>query len=322
MIGARAGPHSDIAIRPASVEHRAMKRLVVAGLLALPLAAGELPEGEKDERTGLGRFDGCELVPTQWADGDSFSVRFPDAEARTIRLYGVDCIEWHVADDTDSRRLRAQRRYFGISEAGGAAEASIELAKGLGEAAAMRVRELLGEPFAVHTAWADARGDGRHKRYYGFVVTGAGRDLGELLVEEGLARAFGVSRKAPDGSSRDDHRERLRDLELTAAIRKRGVWARTDWQKLPEERRAERREAAELEAAKDGAKTGPVAKVDPNTAARDELMTLPGIGETKANAIIEGRGDGPYRKPQDLDRVPGIGPAILERIAEWLEFDR
>jgi competence protein ComEA len=296
-----------------------MRFLVVVGVLAIPLAAGEA-EGEKDGRTGLSRFEGCELVPANWADGDSFSVKFPDGKERTIRLYGVDCLEWHVTNETDARRLRAQRRYFGISEAGGSAEASIAVAKGLGEEAAIRVREVLGKPFTVHTAWADARGDGKHERYYGFVSTGAGRDLGEVLVEEGLARAFGVCRMAPYGSSRDDHRERLRDLELTAAIQKRGIWARTDWQKLPEERRAEREEAAELDAAKDGGKSGPIEKVDPNTAGRDELMSLPGIGEKRANAIIEGREDGRYEKPEDLDRVPGIGSGILEGIEEWLEF--
>jgi len=299
-----------------------MKWLAAVGILLLPLAAEPLPQGVTNAVTGLTRFAGCELVATDWADGDSFAVRLPDGKEWTIRLYGVDCIEWHVNDDTDARRLGAQRRYFGIAEAGGSAAASNSLAKGFGEAAAARVRELLEKPFTVHTAWADGRGDGRFKRYYGFVTTGDGRDLGEQLVAEGLARAFGVSRQAPDGRSRDDYGEGLRDLELAAAKRGLGAWAKTDWEKLPEERRIEREEAAELAAAQDGATPGPGVRIDPNTAARDELMGLPGIGETRANAIIEGRQDGRYRNPEDLLRVPGIGEGILKAIREWLEFGK
>lgn len=302
-------------------ETRSVKCLAIVGVLILPLAADPPPQGVTNSVTGLTRFPGSELVAAEWADGDSFSVRFPDGEARTIRLYGVDCLEWHVTDDTDSRRLRAQRRYFGIAEAGGSPDASIALAKGFGERAAMRVRELLEEPFTVHTKWADARGDGKFKRYYGFVATGEGRDLGEQLVAEGLARAFGVCRQAPDGRSRDDYCECLRDLELAAAKQGLGVWAKTDWEKLPEERRAERQEAAELAAARDGGKANPGTKVNPNTAARDELMTLPGIGEALANAIIEGREDRRYLKPEDLERVPKIGKKTVDGMKEWLEFE-
>ena len=35
----------------------------------------------------------------------------------------------------------------------------------------------LAKPFTVHTAFADARGDGKHKRIYGFVTTADGEDL-------------------------------------------------------------------------------------------------------------------------------------------------
>ena len=59
----------------------------------------------------------CSFVPTAWADGDSFRIKTAAGEEHTIRLYGADCMEWHIGDDTDARRLRAQRRYFGITEA-------------------------------------------------------------------------------------------------------------------------------------------------------------------------------------------------------------
>lgn len=58
---------------------------------------------------------------------------------------------------------------------------------------------------------------------------------------------------------------------MQASVRGAGVWEFSDWDKLPEERREERKAAADAEAAKDG-KGGPVGKIDPNTASRDELM--------------------------------------------------
>jgi competence ComEA-like helix-hairpin-helix protein len=52
-----------------------------------------------------------------------------------------------------------------------------------------------------------------------------------------------------------------------------------------------------------------------NRATAAELATLPGIGPTKAQAIVESRAkQGPFRRVEDLQRVPGIGPATLERL--------
>jgi competence protein ComEA len=51
--------------------------------------------------------------------------------------------------------------------------------------------------------------------------------------------------------------------------------------------------------------------VNVNTATAAELESLPGIGVSKAQDIIAGR---PYTVVDDLDRVPGIGTATLERL--------
>lgn len=261
----------------------------------------------------------CKLVNTDWADGDSFQIETEKGERHTIRLYGADCIEWHVTDETDARRLRAQRRYFGISQFGGSPQTSIEAAKELGKSASEETIKALSKPFTVHTAFSDARGDGKHKRVYGFITTSDGQDLSERLVRIGLARAFGVYRETPTGKSGDEYQAFLQDVELQAAKKSVGAWAKTNWDLLPEERQAERQEKDELGIAVAAAKLKVGDKINPNTAARDQLMLLPGVGEVTANRIIEAR---PFTKNEDLLNVEGIGPATLKKLAPFLEFSR
>jgi competence protein ComEA len=55
--------------------------------------------------------------------------------------------------------------------------------------------------------------------------------------------------------------------------------------------------------------------LDVNRAGGDELVALPGIGPALAERIVEYRRiQGPFRSPEDLLAVPGIGPATLERL--------
>ena len=282
-----------------------------------PMAAEQLPRGAANAETGLVSFPGCRLINAEWADGDSFPVRFPDGTIHTVRLYGVDCLETTDRHEADQRRLRSQRAYFGIARAGGNESASIQAAKALGIAARDRVGELLRQPFSVHTAWADARGHPDYKRYYAFITGGKGKDLGSVLVREGLARAFGVARSRKAGVSRDEYKERLKDEELAAASRRVGIWKLTNWDSLPEERRVERtqEQAEQLEAL-------PLKEnsINPNTASRDELMRLSGIGEVMAVRIMEAREAGTFRTAADLKRVAGIGEKTVARIAPYLSF--
>lgn len=263
----------------------------------------------------LQQIDGVRLLPTSWADGDSFRVRFPDGNEYTLRLYGADCFEWHLTDASDARRLRAQRRYFGISDFGTTPADSINLAKSIGEAAAVQTFAWLSQPFTVHTSFADGRGSARYKRIYAFVTTAEGEDLATLLVANGLARAYGVVRSTPDNQSHNAYREQLKDAELIAARKSQGAWAYTDWETLSDERKQQRAEEQEERIAL-GTQTATEA-MNPNTASRDELIRIPGIGEVTALAIIEGR---PYSKTEDLIRVRGIGPKTLERISPWITF--
>jgi competence protein ComEA len=52
--------------------------------------------------------------------------------------------------------------------------------------------------------------------------------------------------------------------------------------------------------------------LDLNAATYEELQRLPGIGPVLAERIIAHR---PYKKVADLDRVPGIGQKTLERLS-------
>lgn len=61
------------------------------------------------------------------------------------------------------------------------------------------------------------------------------------------------------------------------------------------------------------------ASIDLNTAGPEELEALPGIGPALARRICEDReANGLFRSVRDLDRVRGIGPATIERIAPFV----
>jgi len=60
--------------------------------------------------------------------------------------------------------------------------------------------------------------------------------------------------------------------------------------------------------------------LDPNQASLEQLQTLPGIGPALAVRIAEERSQAPFREAEDLLRVKGIGPAKLEKLRSHLTF--
>lgn len=58
--------------------------------------------------------------------------------------------------------------------------------------------------------------------------------------------------------------------------------------------------------------------VNINTAPLQELLTLSGIGESKAKAIIEYREKTPFTKASDIMNVSGIGESAFEKIKDYI----
>jgi competence protein ComEA len=63
------------------------------------------------------------------------------------------------------------------------------------------------------------------------------------------------------------------------------------------------------------------AKVNINTADTNQLQTLPGIGPAKAAAIIEYREtSGPFKTPEDLKNISGIGDKTFAKLKDLVEL--
>ena len=63
----------------------------------------------------------------------------------------------------------------------------------------------------------------------------------------------------------------------------------------------------------------PTALINLNTATLADLLTLPGIGEIRAQAILAYRAEyGAFERIEDLQNVSGIGPATYERLAPYI----
>ena len=61
----------------------------------------------------------------------------------------------------------------------------------------------------------------------------------------------------------------------------------------------------------------PGEKIELNTADQYDLRRLPGIGEKRAQAILDWREEhGPFSYVEDLIQVPGIGEGILEGLMD------
>lgn len=60
-------------------------------------------------------------------------------------------------------------------------------------------------------------------------------------------------------------------------------------------------------------------KVNINTASKEELESLPGIGLSKAESIIEYRNNNTFNSIEDIKNVNGIGDSLYEKIKDNIE---
>ena len=62
-------------------------------------------------------------------------------------------------------------------------------------------------------------------------------------------------------------------------------------------------------------------RIDPNTAGEEDLDRLPGVGPALASRIVRMRVDsGPFNEASDLLLVQGVGPTTLAKIIPYLEM--
>jgi competence protein ComEA len=252
----------------------------------------------------LQMFPNAKLINNRANDGDSFLVEVNGKSFR-VRLYFVDCPETSVSSKSDAQRVREQTRYFGLTSA--------ERVIHFGNEAKSFVERILAIPFTVHTAFASALGRSAKGRVYGFIITAVGDDLASLLVKNGFARTHGIGRKTPNGIPRNEMIERLRDLETSAMLKRVGIWSESDPDRIAELRAKQRSEERELQEVQNQVTKAlsPQSLLDLNTASKEELQSIKGIGPVLAEGIIAGR---PYETVDDLLKVKGIGPKRLEKI--------
>ncbi len=70
-------------------------------------------------------------------------------------------------------------------------------------------------------------------------------------------------------------------------------------------------------------------RINPNYAPVESLVRLPGIGVSRAGAIVAYRekfgdtdgGNPVFQSCNDLQKVRGIGPKTVQNISEWLKFE-
>ena len=252
---------------------------------------------------------GATLVESGANDGDSFVV---DAGGRKLhlRLYYVDCLETTAGSRGELDRIVAQQRHFGLADA--------QAVVYYGGEAARFTKQVLSRPFTVHTGYANAMGRSAMGRFYAFIETHDGRDLGHLLVEQGLARVYGRTRSAPDGRPRKVVLQGLRDLRDMAMLNRVGIWKSSDPGRLIALRKQQREEDNRGRELRRRLKKAPGLHrpIDINTASSQQLQRISGIGPVTARRIIAGR---PYKTTRDLLKVRGIGRKKLDRITPYVK---
>ena len=253
----------------------------------------------------LETIENVTLIEAGLNDGDSFKVKAAGKELH-LRLYYVDCLETAAGSDAELERIREQQYHFGLED-------PVAVVR-FGKQATEYVKRVLSRPFTVHTGYAFAPGRSATGRYYVFIETHDGRDLGHLLVEQGLARIHGKTRPDSQGTPSETVLEELQDMRSVAMLNRAGIWGETDPQLLSEMHKRQREKDQERKAFRKKLKTKQTScdtPLDLNTASAERFQQLPRIGPVNAAKIVAGR---PYQSVDDLLKIPGIGKKTLAKI--------
>ena len=251
-------------------------------------------------------------------DGDSFHVSVAGKEY-IFRLYFVDAPE----TDTEFRdRVEEQAQYFGVS---------VDDVVKVGELAKNYTREKLIQPFIVRTCWEDAMGRSRLPRYFAFVQTNNG-DLGEQLVENGLARIHESATKPEGLASAKVEWRKLQTLEKKARAEKVGGWGVSTGRMEARAAKPEsgkgvdplegffrpREPAPTVEEAETGtaAAGSSVPAGQPQTKAAPSAIAVPNA----QTDIIATKLDVNTASLAELENVKGVGPVMAQRIIDARPF--
>lgn len=64
----------------------------------------------------------------------------------------------------------------------------------------------------------------------------------------------------------------------------------------------------------------PMFVINPNTASEAELLLLPRVGPSLADAILKERQERPFESPEDVGRTRGIGDKTLQKLLPHLQM--
>ena len=141
-------------------------------------------------------------------------------------------------------------------------------------------------------------------------------------VEEAIAAAGGLTENAD--SERVNLVRKVRDgMQIRVPVQKAARTSST--QRKNAQAKSGLGESASGKSASNKAGSGRnssrMQSVRINSASAGELQQLPGIGPALAQRIVETRNNGRFTSADDLLRVPGIGKAKLAKLRDYVEVD-
>lgn len=141
-------------------------------------------------------------------------------------------------------------------------------------------------------------------------------------VEEAIAAAGGMTENAD--SERVNLVRKVRDgMQIRVPVQKAARTSRTQRKSAQAKSGLGESASGKSSSAKAGSgrNSSMMQSVRINSASAGELQQLPGIGPALAQRIVETRKGGRFTSADDLLRVPGIGKAKLAKLRDYVEVD-